>query len=51
MTYKVEASTMILDPGNSASKEAYAVLLMERSFAWNCGMPFVGALIAANGFL
>ncbi|OIW28856.1 hypothetical protein CONLIGDRAFT_561751, partial [Coniochaeta ligniaria NRRL 30616] len=38
-----DGSEVFLDAGNSASKEDRTVLLMEHSFAWSYGMPFIGA--------
>ncbi|KAH8910995.1 hypothetical protein BR93DRAFT_873525 [Coniochaeta sp. PMI_546] len=38
-----DGSEVFLDAGNSASKEVCTVLLMEHSFAWSYGMPFIGA--------
>lgn len=40
-----DGSEVFLDAGNSASKEACTVLLMEHSFAWSYGMPFIGKLV------
>lgn len=37
-----DGSEVFLDAGNSASTESCTVLLMEHSFAWSYGMPFIG---------
>lgn len=37
-----DGSEVFLSTGNSASGEACTVLLMEHSFAWSYGMPFIG---------
>lgn len=39
-----DGSEVFLDAGSSVSSESCRVLLMEHTFAWSYGMPFIGKL-------